>query len=379
MSHHNPSQDYLDFMIGKLRSSNNSSRPTQAPSRNDTNKSHNYDYNQQQQMKQQQTKQSNHNHVHRHICQIFFRIMKDDFLIPDDTAEQVIDSIYNLREVIYNTSHVLSIQEEQMMNENDNNIYCHDDSSGNPNNEKLTRKDLLLFADDLHLTLSDNLIRHERMLTSLRQLISCMGQAIEQLGRQLNRFYECSTTITATTSTSITTTIGSDLERGNRDQANKEEEGENVGDDVINYHHVSFLPTFYDKKEAEISVSSLTILYKNLSKELYRKQLLVNDIMNTCNDNLLYHDDDDNTNKTDVDDDMNHDWMMDPMNHYKDYHKTIEMMERMMAIRIGTTVSQKDDERTINKPQKLWSRRNNLKSYLYDSNEFLDEILNSNH
>lgn len=103
-----------------------------------------------------------------------------DWLETDDTLLQILQSITNLRERIWETSKRLwkrRIEEE----EETYNLLGKHGYRGN--------RSICLTVADLELTLDHGLRQHERMQSSLRKLLSSLSQTQDALGRRLDEYY----------------------------------------------------------------------------------------------------------------------------------------------------------------------------------------------
>lgn len=178
----------------------------------------------------------------RSVAAAFAKCMAD-WLDTDDTAYEVMQSIANLRERIWHISKQLaSMKLSAKQAEWKRNGYRNIDDD----NE-------LLNIDDLELALHHDVLQHERMLTSLRKILSAMAQEQEALGRRLDEFYKL-------------------------DEANTQ---------TI---QVSFL-----------SLEDCQVLFTATASELYRKQIMTEKVLNSVDDRLLYREDADDDGSSVID------------------------------------------------------------------------------
>ena len=155
----------------------------------------------------------------------------------DDQLYQVLNSIVNLRNRIWWETKSLRKKSNKSSSKpwHSSGYRRHNDSS-------------CLVAGDIQMALSHDLLQHEKMLSATRMLISSMAQVQDGMGRRLDELYQLllEDSVGSSSSSSTTTTI---------------------------LHQVQEI-------------------YLLLGAELYRKQLLVSKTVESCNDGLLYMDDD---------------------------------------------------------------------------------------
>lgn len=229
----------------------------------------------------------------------FYNVLVRDVLETDDKLELVLHSIANLRERIWQTSRLISksipkirMKNSVMFNQDNNNKIGGMTKQqvvglGYRSRKSCQKNDsdcAGLNWNDLQLALDHDLIQHEKMMVNVRKLLSSMGQGVESLGRRLSEMIQY-----------------------------------DYDDDVLGCHN----------------------LYIDTSKELYRKQVLAYQILNSCNDTILYSDK--------LDDENN---IVDEITSSSRY------------------VAQRCYER--------WSRRDNKRSYLHQSTMILDQLMQNN-
>jgi hypothetical protein len=187
------------------------------------------------------------------ITNAFHGTLTRDWLEVDDHLGQVMASISNLRERCWLTSRLLAKQQEQqsMVGSNtDTGIISKLSWKGQGFRED--SKKTALGVDDLELALSHDLIQHERMLAGARKLIHSLGEAQDALGRRLDEL------------------LLHHME-------------------MYRYLDYSVTPEGFSAFEGiAIKVDQCQQLYSQSSKELYRKQSLVAQVIDSVQDTLLF-------------------------------------------------------------------------------------------
>jgi hypothetical protein len=131
------------------------------------------------------------------ITTAFHGTLDRDWWEVDDNLAQVMASIANLRERCYLTSRLIVKQKQQQ--EKSRNT-CSSSSRGggimmrHPQKQpswkgrgfRVDAQTTAFTEDDLELTLSHDLLQHERMLAGARKLLHSLGEAQEALGRRLD-------------------------------------------------------------------------------------------------------------------------------------------------------------------------------------------------
>ncbi|CAB9522307.1 expressed unknown protein [Seminavis robusta] len=118
------------------------------------------------------------------ILNAFRKCLQEDWLDVDDHCGQVIASIVNLRERIRLNSQQLWVFREYGPAKVPNSQYGYRSTLYANNKEDAVLG--FLTVDDLELALSHGLMQHEKMLAGVRKLISLLHQAQEALGRRFN-------------------------------------------------------------------------------------------------------------------------------------------------------------------------------------------------
>lgn len=161
-----------------------------------------------------------------------------DWKDANDQSEQVLRSILNLR--------------DRLAWESDHLLRAHEVSS--PSKESLWRgwgfRDSIttsnaLLEEDVELALHHDLLQHERMQGALRGLVSSMGQAMDAMGRRLDEWM----------------------------MASMQYADHNDGGGGAH-------PSLVILEEAQHA-------YSFLSEELYRKQILIRNVFDSCHDGLV--------------------------------------------------------------------------------------------
>lgn len=178
------------------------------------------------------------------ILNAFQGTLKRDWLEVDDNLEGVVSSIYNLRSRIY-------MESRQLYRMKNRSIYKWNGCGYRANGEGG------LTVDDVELAMSHDLLQHEKMMAGARMLLSSLSEAQEALGRRL---------------------------------------------DELLLHHMDALYLVQNSMTLEVpdsmqtimaSVDKLQQVFTSLALELYRKQLLVQEVLDAFNDDLFFRDDDD--------------------------------------------------------------------------------------
>lgn len=180
------------------------------------------------------------------IINAFQGTLERDWLHVDDQLEQVVSSISNLRGRIKMESQYL----EEFAKDETNTLpwkqcgyRCSSASDGG-----LTR-------DDVELALSHDLLQHEKMMAGARALLASQSQAQDALGRRLEELM------------------------------------------LFHMDTLSMMQQDLDACPSSLLtimgvVDKLQSLYASLALELYRKQMLIQDVLDAVNDELLARDDD---------------------------------------------------------------------------------------
>ena len=162
----------------------------------------------------------------------FAKTMVNEWLETDDTLQEVVQSISGLRERLWHTSQALATVRER----EEIAVWKRSGYRG-PHGA-----DGLLTEDDLQLALDHSLRQHERMMHALRRSLSTLHQAQEALGRRLDE-----------------------------------------------YHRLADFD-LSDTKQFILSLEECQSLFVALASELYRKQVLAEEILDSVLDQLLFHD-----------------------------------------------------------------------------------------
>lgn len=104
-----------------------------------------------------------------------------DWLDTDDTAQRVVGSVANLRERLWHTSRQLLAQKQGGPGVK---LWRHGGYRGPRDHPEWQ-----LRADDLNLALDHDLRQHERMLSQLRHSLADLGATQEALGRRWDEYY----------------------------------------------------------------------------------------------------------------------------------------------------------------------------------------------
>lgn len=193
------------------------------------------------------------------ILNAFRKTLQEDWLDVDDHLGDVVNSIVDLRFRVHMSSKYLHEYNEHSpstMSTVSKSLGCgYRNQSQDP--------DLVLghlVKDDVELALSHGLMQHEKMLVGARRLISSLNQAEEALGRRLDEL------------------MAFHLDVKQLLQIMPDQDPVNVAEDQD-------LALF----GARI-VEWARRVYTELAEELYRKQGLVQTMLDSVNDDLLYHD-----------------------------------------------------------------------------------------
>jgi hypothetical protein len=193
------------------------------------------------------------------ITNAFHGTLARDWLEVDDNLGQVMASISNLRERCWLTSRLLAKQQLQLQQQSRNGS-----SSRGPNTNISSKpswkgrgfredpQKTALAVDDLELALSHDLLQHERMLAGARKLIHFLGEAQDALGRRLDEL---------------------------------------LLHHMEMYRYLDYSVTqegFSAFEGIAIKVDQVQQLYSQSSKELYRKQSLVAQVIDSVRDALLF-------------------------------------------------------------------------------------------
>lgn len=196
------------------------------------------------------------------LLNAFKKTMRVDWLDVDDHLGDVISSIVNLRDRILMSSTCLrNINGEShstAVSSVSKSLGCGYRQKRSQGPEVVVGH---LVKEDLELALSHGLMQHEKMLSGARRLISSLNQAEEALGRRLEELVTF--------------------------QMN-----------VLGIFQIQVLQDAKDKVEDDdLALFGTTVtnwarqVYTELAEELYRKQGLVQMVLDSVNDELLYCDD----------------------------------------------------------------------------------------
>jgi hypothetical protein len=177
--------------------------------------------------------------------QAFDSCLDKNWLDTDDQLLACVGSIANLRERLYISSRALVIQDHAY-----NEDPCSEWKNHGYRRHILTRSSCL-GRNDLELTLTDELEQHERMMSLARRLMASLNQDQEALGRRLDELL------------------------------------------VMHYEHES-MGDMLTREEQGVLVEYATRvevcqqLFVATARELYRKQMLLHDILDSVHDGLMY-------------------------------------------------------------------------------------------
>jgi len=121
----------------------------------------------------------NNNRKAQLVATAFAKTLVKVWIETDDTLYQVVRSIANLRDRLWQTSQSLSKLKEHEEPAAWKTFGYRDCGGG-----------MMLNEDDLQLTLDHDLRQHERMMATLRRCLSALNQAQEALGRRLDEYYQ---------------------------------------------------------------------------------------------------------------------------------------------------------------------------------------------
>lgn len=196
------------------------------------------------------------------ILSAFRKTLQEDWLDLDDHLGDVVHSIVDLRSRIHMSSKCLHTSSNHTRSSVGSSSLGHG-YRNQPHNPEWVLGHLV--KDDVELALSHGLMQHEKMMTGARRLISSLHQAEEALGRRLD---ELMTLHLDVNEILLTTSSYSQLD----------ENGNAVEDGDL---------ALFGMQLVEWARQVFTVL----AEELYRKQGLVQTILDSVNDNLLYHGD----------------------------------------------------------------------------------------
>lgn len=190
------------------------------------------------------------------ILNAFRGTLERNWMHADDQLEQLVASISNLRGRTRMESRYLYMEKSKTMKPWSAGGYRR----GAVNESGLTR-------DDVELALSHDLLQHEKMMAGARTLLSSLSDAQEALARRLDEWM---------------------------------------------LHDMDTLHLMQSLGDVETSPSSLeTVMgatdklqdvFASLALELYRKQLLIQSLLDAVNDDLLVRNDDDDDDDDEKDD-----------------------------------------------------------------------------
>lgn len=204
-----------------------------------------------------------------------------EWVEEDETAHQILGSIANLRERIWYTSRLANrLRETNNTNQTSNNNNNAPQSNhgdwtqfgyrrtiGNNsyrNEGTIEDEDTEWTAQDLGMALDHGLRQHERMLAELRSTMALLGSTQDALGRRLDEYYNNQYTSTS-----------SSFVRGTPGEAQCTSLASSGGDTA--------------RPKPIVSLETCSTLFVATSKELYRKQMLVEQVIqSSVTDSLLY-------------------------------------------------------------------------------------------
>jgi hypothetical protein len=163
--------------------------------------------------------------------------LERDWLHVDDNLERVVSSISNLRKRIYLESRQLYKMKTSVTKKWSGCGYRGQNEGG-------------VTVDDLELALSHDLLQHEKMMAGARMLLSSLSEAQEALARRLDELF-----LHHMDTVYVVQSLGCET-----------------------------LPSLLVVMTA---VDKLQQVFSSLALELYRKQVLVQTILDAVNDNLL--------------------------------------------------------------------------------------------
>ena len=195
------------------------------------------------------------------ILSAFRKTLQEDWLDVDDHLGDVIHSIVDLRSRILMSSKCLHTYCDKTRSS------AASSSLGRGYRNQPQDSNLVtgyLVEDDVELALSHGLMQHEKMMTGARRLISSLHQAQEALGRRLDELM----------------TFRLDANEILRTPSSYSQMDQN--DDAV--------------EDGDLALFGMQLVewarqvFTELAEELYWKQCLVQTMLDSVNDDLLYHD-----------------------------------------------------------------------------------------
>jgi hypothetical protein len=251
------SQEIIDFMLG---TSKGQSSPLPTTPRSATLSSNNTSS---EWLQSSSPKTTSSSGTIVQIRKAFCHTLTQDWLETDDTAHQVMHSVANLRERLWHTSQLLLLETTKACNKEPNGntagiLWKQCGYRGGSGGCASSSELCFLTVDDLQMALDHDLQQHERMLVNLRRLLSATGLAQEALGRRLDEWYRLSLLLS------------------------EEQQQQPQGLSLDDCHN----------------------LFTATANELYRKQMLAAQVLeSSASDDLLVRADDDEQNRHADDDD----------------------------------------------------------------------------
>jgi len=183
------------------------------------------------------------------IFQQFCRVINDQWMRVDDELLGVLMSIKNIRNRI--PLETACVQKLRVRNKKSNN---------KNNNSYMT-------CQDIHFAIDHDLLQHEYLLGAIRRLTSDLAQAVQSLGRRLDDAYghhfDVLSDLWYHKNESNTSTLSSKTTEGN-DIMEKKKKSININPDTLQL------------------LDDMQELFVMIQRELYRKQRLAHDVLDSC-------------------------------------------------------------------------------------------------
>lgn len=224
---------------------------------------HESHYYQQQQQQQYQRKLAS-------IVKAFAGTLQRDWLEVDETLGNVMSSVAHLRHRIALEQRQVVLQLEQTSNQQYNNHNQDDDKEEEEDDWKTwgfhehgRDAGVALTLADVHMALSRDLLQHESVCSTARKLLASLAQTQDALGRRLDEMMQF------------------EMNHGGGGVVV-------VGGEIHEADGSATTTTSSSSSKCAAVVASCQQIYSSLALELFRKQRLVHQVLETVHDGMLF-------------------------------------------------------------------------------------------
>lgn len=209
----------------------------------------------------------------KHYWSVFHRfcnILQNQWIDIDDQSFQVIESISSIRQR-------LPLEMKMLQKYQDETFHTKNEWQNHAHHQQLTSNaSSLLSKDDIELALTHDLQQHEKMMEGLRSLFASLSEMHESMSRTLDDMM--------------------------KHQLNQEEQI--LSTEEYYKHYSSLSLTSYENALSLVDLT--TDIFHMFSSELYRKQSMVQYVLNSADDRILSSQKEQESNNVNSSDDWCH-------------------------------------------------------------------------